>query len=118
MIEEPWWEAARRQRLLLQSCTACGHRQHYPRALCTRCGSTELSWVEACGRGTVDSYTVVHRSPFPDREAPYVVARVRLAEGPVLLTNLVGGLTWSCDEPVRLAWRDGLPVFAKERDGL
>lgn len=120
-ITEPWWAATREGRLLLQRCTACGHRQHYPRALCTACGSMDLSWTESAGKGVVDAFTVVHRSPFPEQATPYVVARVRLAEGLILLTNLVGAAPdgWRCDEPVRLAWRpldDGrqLPVFEKE----
>ncbi|MGW0808675.1 Zn-ribbon domain-containing OB-fold protein [Nonomuraea sp. NPDC002799] len=116
-ITAPWWAATREGRLLLQSCTTCGHTQHYPRALCTACGGTDLTWRESAGRGVVDSFTIVHRSPSPEHETPYVVARVRLAEGPILLTNLIGTTDWHCDQPVRLAWRalpDGrhLPVFA------
>jgi uncharacterized protein len=120
----PWWDATRERRLLIQSCIACGHLQHYPRALCTGCGGTELGWVEAAGTGTVDSFSVVHRA-LPGFEAPYVVARVRLTEGVVLLSNVVAPTddatldheALRCDQPVRLRWRplsDGraLPVFA------
>ncbi|MEV0585409.1 Zn-ribbon domain-containing OB-fold protein [Nonomuraea sp. NPDC050310] len=115
----PWWAAAGEGRLLLQRCRACGHLQHYPRALCTACGGTDLGWQESAGRGVVDSFTVVHRAPSPGHRPPYVVARVRLDEGPILLTNLVGDAGWHCDQRVRLAWRaldDGrrLPVFEKE----
>jgi len=43
------------------------------------------------GRGTLHTFTVVHRGqrdfPLP---APYVIAIVELAEGPRLMTNLVG----------------------------
>ncbi|GAA3617412.1 Zn-ribbon domain-containing OB-fold protein [Nonomuraea rosea] len=118
-ITAPWWDATREGRLLVQRCTACGHTQHYPRALCTGCGGTDLGWRESAGRGSVDSFTVVHRSPSPEHPAPYVVARVRLDEGPVLLTNLIGGADWRCDQRVRLAWReldDGrrLPVFVSD----
>ncbi|WP_378738034.1 Zn-ribbon domain-containing OB-fold protein [Nocardia brasiliensis] len=122
-ITEPWWAATRDRRLLLQRCLECAQLQHYPRALCTGCGSTALDWTQACGRGVVDSFTVVHRAPGPEFEVPYVVARVRLTEGPILLTNLVGAEQWRCDDPVWLCWReigDGrlLPVFEKENDGL
>ncbi|TAM93428.1 MAG: hypothetical protein EPN43_00730 [Jatrophihabitans sp.] len=87
----PWWDATRERRLLVQTCGACGHRQHHPRLLCTNCGGTDaLGWTPCAGTGTVDSFTVVHRSPEPERQVPYVVARVRLTEGPILLTNLVG----------------------------
>ena len=120
-LTQPWWDATREQRLLLQKCLDCGHLQHYPRALCLSCRSTDLGWSETAGAGVVHSFTVVHRAPDPSFTPPYVVALVRLDEGPTLLTNLVGAgpdpdghLT--CDQRVSLAWQqldDGrnLPVF-------
>lgn len=120
-VSAPWWEATRERRLTVQRCLECGHRQHYPRALCTGCGGLELEFAEVSGSGRVDSFTVVHRAPDPAMDTPYVIARVRLAEGPILLTRLVGAKpgAWTCDDPVRLDWwplPDGrhLPVFAKE----
>jgi uncharacterized OB-fold protein len=117
-VTAPWWEATREERLTVQRCLACGRLQHYPRALCTGCGGTDLDFTDVSGLGTVDSFTVVHRAPRPGLDVPYVVARVRLAEGPLLLTNLVDADpgSWRCDAPVKVAWRplpDGrrLPVF-------
>lgn len=117
-ITTPWWEATRESRLLLQSCRQCNHVQHYPRAVCTACGGGELEWIESAGVGVVDSFTVVHRAPSPAFQAPYVIARVRLAEGPTLLTRIVGATDQelSCDIPVSLAWESlseefQLPVF-------
>jgi uncharacterized OB-fold protein len=118
-VTQGWWDATRERRLVLQSCGACGAVQHYPRALCTSCGATDqLGWREVSGNGTVDSFSVVHRG-LPGFEAPYVVARVRLAEGPILMTNLVDAdvESWSCDDAVAVAWQplsDGrhLPLFA------
>lgn len=117
-ITTPWWEATRESRLLLQSCRQCNHVQHYPRAVCTACGGGELEWIESAGVGVVDSFTVVHRAPSPTFQAPYVIARVRLAEGPTLLTRIVGATDQelSCDFPVSLAWESlseefQLPVF-------
>ncbi|MGW3364328.1 Zn-ribbon domain-containing OB-fold protein [Streptosporangium canum] len=120
-VTEEFWEATRRRLLVVQRCLACGHRQHYPRWLCTACGGTELEYAPVSGLGVVDSFTVVHRAPAPGFEPPYTVARVRLAEGPILLTHLVGDTDWACDLPVRVAWRplpDGrhLPVFRLARD--
>lgn len=100
--------------LILQFCTACTRPQHYPRAVCTSCGGCDFTWIEASGGGVVDSYTVVHRAPSPEFAAPYVIARVRLDEGPIMLTRLVGAEEWACDERVRLTWADGLAVFEKE----
>jgi uncharacterized OB-fold protein len=69
----------------------------------------------------VDTFTVVHRPPRPDLEAPYVVARIRLDDGPVLLSTIVGAgaLDTTIGNRVRLAWRDlsdgrALPVFERE----
>ncbi|MFI6901890.1 Zn-ribbon domain-containing OB-fold protein [Nonomuraea sp. NPDC050394] len=101
-------------RLELQECRACGRRQHYPRPLCLGCGSADLGLREAGGGGSVDTFTEVRRAPSEDFEPPYVIARVRLDEGPVLLTRLVGPGPWACDERVRLTWWQGLPVFEKE----
>lgn len=117
-ITTPWWEATRESRLLLQSCRQCNHVQHYPRVVCTACSGGELEWIESAGVGVVDSFTVVHRAPSPAFQAPYVIARVQLAEGPTLLTRIVGATDQelSCDIPVSLAWESlseefQLPVF-------
>ncbi len=58
---------------------------------------------------------MVHRAPRADATPPYVVARVRLAEGPVLLTRLPDR-DWTIGDPVAVAWVDlpdgrALPVF-------
>ncbi|WP_327084987.1 OB-fold domain-containing protein [Nonomuraea sp. NBC_01738] len=113
-MDELWWQAAAEERLLLQSCLDCGHRQHYPRALCTSCGGEDLGWSRAGGGGTVDAFTTVHRAPDPELAVPYVIARVRLDEGPILLTRLIGDEPWTCDERVRLTWWRGMPAFEKE----
>lgn len=117
-VTQPWWDATTEQRLVLQRCRACGHWQHYPRALCLRCGSADLGFDPASGRGVIDTYTEVMRSAHPGLTAPYVVARVRLAEGPVLLTQLID-LDATSDligRAVSVAWRPrpggrNLPVF-------
>jgi uncharacterized OB-fold protein len=121
-VTYPWWQATRERRLLIQHCAACGRYQHPPRTVCIGCGKPGPGWVQAGGDGTVDAWTTVHRAPAPGIQAPYVVARVRLAEGPLLLTNLVGEPAggWRCGAPVAVGWRpleDGrcLPVF---RPGL
>ncbi|GIF26092.1 putative OB-fold protein [Actinoplanes tereljensis] len=116
--EETWWEATRDQLLLLQFCPACRRYQHYPRFVCTGCGGHDLEFRAAAGTGVIGSFTVVHRA-----ETPYILGRVRLTEGPVLLTHLVDLPDPHCDLPVRLAWRAQpggrhLPVFRSADDGL
>jgi hypothetical protein len=88
-VYAPFWEGAERGRLLFQECRACGHRQFYPRALCTACGA-DPAWVEASGRGVVHTYTIVRQygaPPFRD-ELPYVVAMIELEEGVRMFGNV------------------------------
>lgn len=99
-----FWDATAEGRFLLRRCDACGVAIWYPRAVCPDCGSTATSWSEASGRGTVYTFTVVHRSVVQAyREAvPYVLAYVELEEGPRVMTNIVG----CAPEEVRV----GMPV--------
>lgn len=105
-VTQPWWDAARDARLLLQRCQGCGHLQLYPRSSCTACHGTGLGWAEASGRGTVYSHTTVHRAPHEAFAPPYVVLLVRLEEGPVVMGNLVGDDEVRCDQPVVAVWED------------
>jgi uncharacterized OB-fold protein len=91
-LSAPYWRAAREGRLVVQRCTSCGHLQFYPRSLCTRCTGARLAWHECSGRGSVRSFTVIRRavSAAYEPEVPYVVALIELAEGPTLLSNVVG----------------------------
>lgn len=86
-----YWTAARNGRLLVQCCQRCGNHQLYPRDRCIVCRGP-VEWVEASGRGTIYSYTVIRQNyarPFRDW-IPYVVALVDLAEGPRVMSNVVG----------------------------
>jgi len=85
-----WWDAVQEGKLLLQKCSSCGTLHHPPRPMCGNCGSTEWSGVEACGKGTLYSYVVMHYPKFPGYEYPLICALVELEEGLRLVTNLVG----------------------------
>ncbi|MDA4848517.1 Zn-ribbon domain-containing OB-fold protein [Hoeflea poritis] len=110
---EPFWAAAKDEKLLLKYCRTCGKAHYYPRAVCPLCGSTETEWREASGRGEIYSFTQFRRAP-----VPYVLAYVTLIEGPAMLTNVV-----DCEfddlkigQPVGVTFRDTqagfkLPVF-------
>jgi uncharacterized protein len=52
------------------------------------CGSFDLGWVEASGRGSVYSFAVHHQPQVPGFDLPYVTAVADLAEG----TRLVAGV--------------------------
>ncbi len=109
-ISAPYWAAAKRHKLALQRCAACERFVFYPRALCPHCGSAELVWGEASGRGQIYTFTVARRAtmrPF-EPDVPYVIAVVELEEGPRMTTNIV-----DCDPD---AIRVGMPVVAAFED--
>ena len=87
----PFWEATAEHRLVLPCCDACGFVIWYPRMFCPECGSMAVHWTEASGAGTVYSFTVTRKGQGAYRDAgPYVMAYVELAEGPRIMTNIVG----------------------------
>jgi len=90
-VERPFYEAAARGELLYQQCPECGHRQFYPRPVCTECAATP-EWATASGRGRVHTFTVIrqyHAAHFRD-ELPYVLAMVELEEGVRMFGTLTG----------------------------
>ena len=104
-----FWDATARGVFLLERCDDCGVVIWYPRFLCPDCHSTNTSWFEGSGRGTVYSYTIPHRGPGPWREVvPFVVAYVELEEGPRILTNLVDvdHADLEVGMPVEVVWHD------------
>jgi uncharacterized OB-fold protein len=117
-VSEGFFAAAERGELVLPRCLACGRYAGPGADPCPNCGG-DLDWVPASGIGTVFSYAVVHQvfDPSLAGDVPYVVALVELAEGPRLITRLVGFDTVrpSVGAPVRVAFaRLGgrrLPVF-------
>ena len=88
----PFWDAARERRLLVKRCADCGAAHFYPRPFCPTCWGGQVDWEEASGAATLYTWSVVHVNdlpPFPER-VPYVAAIVELAEGPRMMTNVVG----------------------------
>ncbi|WP_160382373.1 Zn-ribbon domain-containing OB-fold protein [Pseudooceanicola pacificus] len=74
-------------RFMIQRSRSSGRHVFYPRIAEPGTGARDLEWVEASGAGTVHSFTVVtQRGDAPD----YNIALVDLAEGPRLMTRLVG----------------------------
>ncbi|MGW2821389.1 Zn-ribbon domain-containing OB-fold protein [Streptomyces sp. NPDC001443] len=114
-----YWDAAADGRLLVRRCGACGRAHHYPREFCPHCWSEDVTWQEASGRATLYTWSVVHRNDLPPfgRRTPYVAAVVDLAEGPRMMTEVVGcgpdGLRPGAE--LEVAFRDGVPVFRPAR---
>jgi uncharacterized OB-fold protein len=78
-------DATRDGKLLIGQCGGCGEKHFYPRRICPFCHGDKVDWVEASGRGTVYTYSVTRKAG----PIPFCIAYVKLAEGPVMLTNIV-----------------------------
>lgn len=90
-LSAPFWTSAATGRLELQRCGSCRRFAAYPREICPHCWANSQSWEPVSGRAYVQTFTRVHQAGHPGWQiaAPYVVALVRLEEGPVLLTQLL-----------------------------
>ncbi|GAA2408095.1 OB-fold domain-containing protein [Streptomyces pulveraceus] len=112
-FSRPYWDAAARGRLLLRRCRACGRAHHYPREFCPHCWSEDVVWEPASGDATLYTWSVVHRNDLPPFGArvPYVAAVVDLAEGPRMMTQVVG-----CEESA-LAIGMALRVAFRQEEG-
>jgi uncharacterized OB-fold protein len=118
---EPFWLAAKEGRLTACQCADCGTFRMPPTAYCPNCRSKAKAWPDLPGTGTVYSYVVCNRSPYPDLpDFTYVPVVVDLdgAPGARLVTNLVDvdpaevkiGMKVAVEfNPIRDGWK--LPIF-------
>ena len=115
-LNAPFWQACGPEegepRLLLQRCAACGELRCPPQALCPHCGSGDFAWQAASGRARLWSRTRIHTAYLPGFAPPYTACLVKLKEGPVIVSTLTDETELTPDMPLRLAFRQGLPVFA------
>lgn len=84
-----WWQMAQEGKLGIQRCLGCRTLRHPPRPMCGDCHSMEWDTVEASGRGSICSYTVLRHPQFPGYDYPLIIILVDLEEGTRLTSQLV-----------------------------
>jgi uncharacterized OB-fold protein len=92
VFARPFWAHAKAGGLVVQRCDACGHLHFPPGPVCPACLADSQSFQRVSGQGTLVSWVHFHRAyweGFRD-DLPYNVCLVRLAEGPIIISNLVG----------------------------
>lgn len=83
---ESFYKFIGERRLMAAKCQRCTSLLLPPRAVCTKCFSTDLEWVELKKRGKLMTYTVIQFPPVQFQSmAPYAVGIVELEDGPRLL---------------------------------
>lgn len=118
---EPFWEATKAKKLVLQYSPETKRYYHYPReAVVVSPKTREVEWHESAGKGEVYAFSIMRKPGNPGMAAqvPYVVAIVELEEGVRMMTNIV-----NCEPEnvrvgmkVKVTWeeiKDGrhLPLF-------
>lgn len=88
-MTRPFWDGCREHQLRLPRCNDCGRWFFAPEIACIHCFSQNWQWLDSPGRGSLYSYSVVHRAPVPGHPVPFVFAVIELDEGVSLFSNLV-----------------------------
>lgn len=98
--------------LRVQRCRHCDRLRLPPSWVCPACLAEEYEWVAVSGRGVVHSFVWYMRPLDPSFLAtPYNVTIVELAEGPRLISRVVGVRPGelSVGQAVEAAFEDGPP---------
>ena len=84
------------KKLMASHCPACDALYLPPRAICPKCHSDQLEWVETSGKGKLAAFTSVYVGPTAmiaqgyDRNNPYVTGIVELDEGIKISARILG----------------------------
>ncbi|HJX13958.1 MAG TPA: Zn-ribbon domain-containing OB-fold protein [Dehalococcoidales bacterium] len=82
-------EGLKEGKLLGLKCQKCAGYTAPPQKVCAQCGSEDMDVVTLSGKGTIQTFTVIHVAP-EGFESPFVVAMAELEEGPWLMGNVEG----------------------------
>lgn len=90
-LAQPFWDALREHRIVIQRCDDCARWVHYPRIRCPYCGSGALTFAPVEPRAMLHSFTVARQATAPQfaAEVPQKIAIVELDCGVRLTTTLV-----------------------------
>ena len=102
-IPRHWRLKNQRYKLVGEVCPHCEAKLFPPRDVCPECGGEAKTLYTFSGHGEVYSFTTVFDAPAGYEEnAPYMVALIKLEEGPMVTAQL----TDLGDQPVEI----GTPV--------
>jgi uncharacterized protein len=90
-VSQPFWDALREHRILIQYSPSANRYVFYPRTLVPGTLADDLVWREIDGAGTLYTYTVARRPTGPPwaEKLPQLLAVVEWDAGPRVSTELV-----------------------------
>ena len=92
---QPFWDAARNNRLVAPKCTNCGTFRIPLTPFCFNCQTREIEWIQLRGTGSVYSFTIVRHplSPSLQLAVPYASGIVELdgtqGSGARMIVNII-----------------------------
>ena len=86
--EQVYHAALKEGAFQIQFCGACKQHVFFPRVVCVHCGSPDLSWVRASGKGTVYSSSVMRRKA--DAGGDLNLSLIDLEEGVRMMSRVEG----------------------------
>ena len=86
--ERRYYDYLKEGRFMIQRSKSSGNYNFYPRVMEPGTGVADLEWVEASGDGTVYATTVNRQRP--EKGGDYNICLVDLAEGPRMMSRVVG----------------------------
>ena len=107
-IPRHWRLKKQRYGLVGEVCPHCDYKIFPPRDVCPNCGDEAKEQFAFSGKGEVYSYTTVYEAPEGYAEqAPYTLAMVKLAEGPLVTAQLtdIGDQKPAIGMPVEMVTR-------------
>jgi hypothetical protein len=108
---EPFWQAAKAEKLTACQCGNCGTFRMPPTPYCPECLSQKVEWPALPGTATIYSFAVCDRSPYPDvPDFVYIPIIVEMdgAPGVRLVSNLIGAdpTQVAIGQKITVAWND------------
>lgn len=88
--DKPMWESIARKEWALQFCPDSGKFRYPPAPVDPDTVSDVYEWRPIKGTGEILSWVIFHRKYFDDHPPPYNSIAVRLDEGPIVVSQLVG----------------------------
>jgi uncharacterized protein len=90
---KPFWDAAKKETLVMQRCKSCSHIQHPPYPTCVNCMGIDLAFEPVAGRGAIYAYTIMYHTG-DKRFAPAVpyasiIVELDAAPGALMAGNLL-----------------------------
>lgn len=106
-VSQNWRLNSTRYGLIGERCPSCGVAIFPPRDVCPECAAEAKTPVQLSGKGTIYSFTTLQEAPAGfEEQAPYTLALIQLAEGPLItaqLTDLDGAP--AIGQPVEMVTR-------------